>query len=84
MIRSDGRGIADFFSTVVLADEATNEAVLLFNALKMLTSSQPWENQDDTSDLGAVKSTVVKGVNGFSWFLVRHSIDDMVAMMLVM
>ncbi len=55
MIRLDSEGIADFFSTVVLADEATNEAALLFNALKMLTLSQPWENQDDTSDFGAVK-----------------------------
>ncbi len=55
VIRLDGEGIANFFSTVVLADEATDEAALLFNALKMLTSSQPWENQDDTSDLGAVK-----------------------------
>jgi hypothetical protein len=55
VIRLDSEGIADFFSTVVLADEATNEAALLFNALKMLTLSQPWENQDDTSDFGAVK-----------------------------
>jgi hypothetical protein len=44
VIRSGGKGIADFFSTVVLTDEATNEAALLFNALKMLTSSQPREN----------------------------------------
>ncbi len=55
VIRSDGEGIADIFSTVVLADEATNKAALLFNALKLLTLSQPWENQDDTSDLGAVE-----------------------------
>ncbi len=55
MIRLDGEGIADFFSTVVLADEATNEAALLFNALKMLTLSQPWENRDDTSDLRVVE-----------------------------
>ncbi len=55
MIRSDGEGIADFFSTVVLADEATDEAALLFNALKMLTLSQLWKNLDDTSDLGAVE-----------------------------
>ncbi len=44
VIRSDGKGIPDFFSTVVLTDEATDEAALLFNALKLLTLSQPWEN----------------------------------------
>ncbi len=76
VIGLDGKGVANFLAFVVFTNGLPDELTLRGDALVVLTPRQPWKNQDDAPDLGAINKEVVEWVNGFGWIPVRHSIDS--------